>query len=162
MNSKEFDEQLQLKNFDKLEESYQHAKNFFLHLNDNITCVEVSQRFPAFCLYNREIRIKFPTYFIRIINRQIPCSDLEKLLNGQGNYYIYEEPNVIKLSTFEPVHSLAIHCLEPSLTENTTLAERIENILKQNNITTERCVSSGHYLIPIKVNENGYIKVIKD
>ena len=97
-------------------------------MRDQITCEEVSQKFPAFCFYKQEIRIKFPTYFIRVINNQITYSELENLLAGQGNYIICEESNVIKLPTFEPVHSLAIHCLETSLSENQNLAEKIENL----------------------------------
>lgn len=71
MNSKEFEERLQLKNFDELDQQYQKTKEFFLNLQEQITCNEVQQRFPAFCFCEREIRIKFPTYFIRIIDNQI-------------------------------------------------------------------------------------------
>ncbi len=157
MNSKEFEERLQLENFEELENEFQKTKDFFLNLQEKITCEEVQQRFPAFCFCKQQIRVKFPTYFIRIIDNQISYSDLESLLSGQGNYFIYEETNVVRIPTLEPVHSLAIHCLETSLTENKKLAEKIENILKQNNIVSERCVSSGHYLIPIKVDDNGFV-----
>ena len=159
MTSKEFEECLQLKNFDVLEQQYQEAKKFFLNLHEQITYDEIEQKFPAFCLGKQEIRIKFPTFFIRIIDNQITYSQLEKLLKGQGNYFIYEEPNVVRMPTLEPVHSLAVHCLETSLSDNKWLADRIENMLKGENIGSERCVSSGHYRIPIKVDENGYISL---
>lgn len=161
MNSKEFEEHLQLKNFNDLEDQYQKAKEFFLNLKEKITCDEVSQRFPAFCFCNQEIRVKFPTIFIRIINNQISYSDLKNILAGQGNLCISVETNVVKIPTFEHVQSLAIHCLEISLSENEKLAEKIESILKQKNIMSERCVTSGHYLIPIEVDDSGYISIIK-
>lgn len=161
MNSKEFEENLQLKNFDELEQEYQKTKDFFLNLIENITCEEVPQRFPAFCLCKQEIRIKFPTYFIRIIDNRIDYSELENLLCGQGNFLIYEETNVVKISSLEPVHSLAIHCLESSLTENKELSEKIESILTKRKIISERCVSSGHYIIPMQIDENGYIHIQK-
>lgn len=160
MNSKEFENHLQLKNFEELDRQYKNAKNFFLNLQEQITCKEVSERFPAYCLFNQEIRIKFPTYFIRIINNQITYRDLEDLLEGLGNYFIYEEPNVIKRSTYESVPSLAIHCLETSLEDNTKLVEKIEEILKDKKIDFERCVSSGQYRIPIQVDEHGYISLL--
>ena len=90
MTSKEFEECLQLKNFDVLEQQYQEAKKFFLNLHEQITYDEIEQKFPAFCLGKQEIRIKFPTFFIRIIDNQITYSQLEKLLKGQGNYFIYD------------------------------------------------------------------------
>lgn len=161
MNSKEFEENLQLKNFEELEQEYQKTKDFFLNLIENITCEEVPQRFPAFCFCKQEIRIKFPTYFIRIIDNQIDYSELENLLCGQGNFFIYEETNVVKIPSLEPVHSLAIHCLETSLAENKELAEKIESILAKRKIISERCVSSGHYVIPMQIDENGYIHIQK-
>lgn len=50
LNSKEFEERLQLNNFSELETEFQKTKNFFEHLNEKIKCDEVSLRFPAFCL----------------------------------------------------------------------------------------------------------------
>ena len=157
MNSKEFEEYLQLKNFDKLEEQYQQAKSFFLNLEENITCEEVPQRFPAFCFCKREIRIKFPTYLVRIISNQISLPKLEELLEDQGNLCIYKEPNVVKIPKSAPRQLWAVHCLETSLEKNKNLADKIEKLLERKKIMSERCVSSGHYLIPIKVDENGYI-----
>ena len=158
MNSKEFDKNLQLDNFEYLEEQYQKTKEFFSNLNEKITCDEVKQKFPAFCYCNQEIRIKFPTYFIRIIDNQISCSDLKNLLANQGKFYICKETNVIKISTFKYVDSLAVYCLETSLKKNEELAKKIENLLKQKNIISERCISSGDYIMPIKI-DNGYITI---
>lgn len=160
MNSKEFEELLQFKNFNELENQYQKTKDFFLNLEEKITCDEVQEKFPAFCFCKKEIRVKFPTYFVRILNNQISYSDLENLLVGQGNFFIYEETNVVKMSTLESAYSLAIHCLETSLPKNENLVDKIENILKQKNIMSERCLSSGHYSIPIKVDRNGYISIL--
>lgn len=157
MNSKEFEECLQLGNYDELEKQYQQTKSFFLNLNENITCEEVPQRFPAFCLCEKELRIKFPTYLVRVMGDQISCSDLEKLLEKQGNFVIYKELNVVKSPEFAPIQSLAIHCLETSLKENKILVEKIESVLASKKIMSERCVSSGHYRIRIEVNKNGFI-----
>ena len=161
MNSKEFEENLQLKKFGELEQEYQKTKDFFLNLIENITCEEVSQRFPAFCFCEQEIRIKFPTYFIRVIDNRIDYLELKNLLRGQGHFLICQETNVVKIPSLEPVHSLAIHCLETSLTENKELAEKIESILGKRKIISERCVSSAHYVIPMQIDENGYIQIQK-
>jgi len=161
LNSKEFEERLQLNNFSELETEFQKTKNFFEHLNEKIKCDEVSLRFPAFCLWEQEIRIKFPTFKIRIINHKKSHSELQELLKDVGIYSIYEETNVVKLPGLNPVQSTAIHCLEVGLDRNIRTADKIEELLNDNQIQTQRCVDSGHYLIPIKVDEEGYIKIIQ-
>jgi len=160
MNSKEFEKILHIDNFNLLDTEYTKTKDFFLNLKGQITCKEVSEKFPAFCFAEKEIRIKFPTYFIRIVDEQISYSELKDLLKNQSNYLIYEEPNVIKPSTYASVSSIAIHCLKSSLSENERLAEQIENILNYKNIRFERCVSSRHYVIPINVDKDGYIHIL--
>lgn len=159
-NSKEFEDHLRLKNFDELEKQFQETKKIFLDLKDDILYSEIKEKFPAFGFFEQEVRIKFPTYFIRIIDNQITQSELEQLL-GIDQYSISEETNVVKFPSLKPVHSLAVHCLKTSLAENLALAEKIENILQHHNITSERCVSSGHFIIPITVDDNGYIKIKK-
>ena len=161
LSSKEFNEKLQLKNFKELEEEFQKAKIFFENLNYPIKCDDIESKFPAFCLFNEEIRLKFPTYKIRIINSKMNHNDLQKLLGNAGNFLIYEEANVRLLHSLEPVQSTAIHCLESSLSENESTADKIEDILNKNRIRTERVVDSGHYRIPIKVDDKGYATVIK-
>lgn len=159
MNSKEFEEKLLLINFEVLEREFQQAKNYFSSLQDKITCNEVEQKFPAFCFGNEEIRIKFPTYKIRVIDNQIEHEDLEKLLQGKGSFVIYEETNIIRIPSGENVHSIAIHCLENDLKTNKQTAEKIEKELIKKDIRFERCVASGHYCIPIEVDDEGYLSI---
>ena len=90
--------------------------------------------------------------------------DLEKILKGAGNFRIYDEANVVIWGTLKPVQSTAIHCLESSLDENVKTAKEVRKRLEENKIHSEICVDSGHYLIPIKVDEdNGekYITIMK-
>ncbi|MCR0417200.1 hypothetical protein MKC71_06985 [[Clostridium] innocuum] len=157
MTSKEFEDKLQLKNFSELEEEFQKTKEYFENLQDKITCEEVSEKFPAFCFLKREIRIKFPTFKVRVIDNQIAYKDLKELLKGLGNFAIYEELNVLRVPSLEPVSSLAIHCLEVGLAANENIAEKIKKKLEENHIISERCVTSGHYCIPIEVDGAGYI-----
>lgn len=159
MNSKEFEENLQLINFNLLEEEFQKAKKHFNDLQDKITCDEVEQKFPAFCFGNKEIRIKFPTYKIRVIDNQIEYKDLEQLLQGKGSFIIYEEINVIRIPFGEKVYSIAIHCLEKDLKTNEQTAKKIEKELIKKDIKFERCVTSGHYCIPIEVDDKGYLSI---
>lgn len=161
LTSKEFDTNLQLDNFDKLEKEYQDTKKFFQKLSENIKCDEVEIKFPAFCSFKQHIMIKFPTYKIRIINIQMTHDKLYEILKNSGNYQIYEEANVITYPSFNPVKSTAIHCLEDNLKDNQSTAEKIEKKLEMLNINYQRCVSYGLYCIPIEVDEDGYIRVKK-
>lgn len=162
MNSQQFEDRLQLNNFEELEKEFQKTKNYFENLQSNtITCDEVQMKFPAFCFYNKEIRIKFPTYKIRVINNQISYEELEKLLDGQGNFIIDTEPNVFTFteSTLKQVNSIAINCVESTLKKNIATAQKIEEKLASEQIISERCVTSWHYSIPIEVDDNGYISL---
>lgn len=162
MNSKEFESKLQLDNFDLLEKEFQDTKKFFEQLQDNILSQDVSLKFPAFCFCGQEIRVKFPTYKIRIIDNQIGYANLNELLKGQGNFGIYEETNVVKLPSLQPVQSIAIHCLETDLKANTSTATRIEEILSKQNIQSERCVTSGHYCIQIRIDNEGFVHLLNE
>ncbi|NFH45694.1 hypothetical protein FC976_00310 [Clostridium sporogenes] len=161
LSSKKIDEKLQNYNFQELEKEFQRGKNFFENLNEKIKWDEIQLKFPAFCLVNQEIIIKFPTYKIRIINNKMSHNDLRELLKDIYNYQIDEETNVVMFSSLEPVQSTAIHCLETNLDANTCTAKEIEKKLEEQHIRTERCVDYGYYCIPIKVDEEGYITVIK-
>ena len=157
MNSKDFDARLQLDNFRELEQNYQDAKKFFLHLKEKIRCDEVEARFPAFCCGEKQLRIKYPTYSVRIINEHITYTKLKELLSGQENIFISQEANVVGIPDLKPVIAWSICCLRTSLPENERLAEQIEKILESHGLVSERCVASGHYTIPIDVDNDGYI-----
>ncbi|WP_035301614.1 hypothetical protein [Clostridium sp. DL-VIII] len=161
LSNKEFDERLQINNFEELEKEFQQAKNFFENLNDEIKCDEVQLRFPDFYPLDQEIVIKFPTYKIRIINNKMSHNDLRELLKGIYNYQIDEETNVVIFPSLKPVQSTAIHCLETNLDSNARTAEEIVKRLEEHCIRAERCVDCGYYSIPIKVDEEGCITVIK-
>ncbi|NFO11227.1 hypothetical protein FDB29_08970 [Clostridium botulinum] len=161
LSSKEFDKKLHIDNFQELEKEFQQARKFFENLNDKIKYNEVKLKFPAFGLFNQEIRIKFPTYKIRIINNKMSHDDLRELLKGIYNYEIRDEPNVVMFPSLRPVQSTAIYCLEINLDANTRIAEKIEKKLGDHHIRTERCVDSAQYSIPITVDEEGYIMVIE-
>ena len=104
--------------------------------------------------------IKTKGYFLNL-KTLITCKEVPKnILENQSNYFIYEEPNVIKSSTYASVSSIVVHCLKSSLSENEQLSELIENILKYKNIKFDRCASSGHYVIPINVDTDGYIHIL--
>lgn len=122
--------------------------------------MKCNKDFQHFASVNGKLELNFQLILLELLTIKF-LSDLKNLLKDQGNYYIYEEINVVKEPTLEPVHSLAIHCLETSLSDNKKLAERIESILKDKSIVSERCVSSGHYIIPIQVDEKGYICIHK-
>ena len=47
MNSKEFEKILHIDNFNLLDTEYTKTKDFFLNLKGQITCKEVSEKFPA-------------------------------------------------------------------------------------------------------------------
>lgn len=160
VNSKEFEEKLQKDSFEELENDFQQTKSIFEKLEEKIKYDEVQLNYPAFGLCKQEIRIKFPTYKIRIIDNEMSHEKLREILKDIGNYQIYDESNVVIIPSFNPVKSTAIHCLESSLSENTKTAEKIEKKLNDNNVRTERCVTSGHYRIAIKVDKEGYIKKI--
>lgn len=159
MNSTEFEEKLQLSNFNLLEEEFQKAKKYFNDLQDKITSDELEKNFPAFCFGNQEIIIKFPTYKIRVIDNQIDYEDLERFLEGKGNFKIYEETNVVRRSSGENVYSIAIHCLENDLKTNTQTAEKVQKELIKNGVRFERCVTLGLYCIPIEVDDKGYLSI---
>lgn len=162
LNSREFDEKLQINNFEKLEEEFEQAKKFFEHLNNKIKYNEVELNFPAYCYEKQEIRIKFPAYKIRIINNgEINYNDLQELLKNIYSYKIECENSVFNIHSFKPVHSINIRCLGTNLYESLCVAEKIEERLKEENIHTERCVDYGYYRIPMRVNEEGYITIIK-
>lgn len=158
MNNQEFEEKLQSKNFDLLEREFQKAKNYFRYLQDKITCDEAEQKFPVCYFDNKKIGIKFPTYKIRVIDNQIEYKDLEKLLQGKVSFSIYPEENVFRCSG-EKVPSIAIYCLENDLKTNKQTAEKIEEELIKKDIRFERCVTSGHYCIPIEVDDEGYLSI---
>lgn len=159
LTSKEFDEKLRSDKFQELEEEFQHTKSFFESLNEKIVCTEVESKFPAFC-WDNHILIKFPTYKIRIKNNKMSQDALQKKLVNVGNFRIYDE-SIYVSHTWESVQLTAIHCLEDSLDKNIEIATKIENILNQENICTERWVDCGYYPILIE-KEEGYIKVIKN
>ena len=161
LSSREFDEQLQLDNFEKLEEEYQSTKKFFLELNDKIKCDDVALQYPAFCYGEETLIIKFPTYKIRVINNKFDYDKSDEILSNCGNYRVYEEGNVVTMPSLNSVQSTAIHCLEDSLDENEKVSIEIQSRLKKEGIYSEKCVTSGYYCIPIVVDEEGYITKVK-
>lgn len=162
LSSKEFDNKLQDDNLGELEKESQSAREVFKHLdNKKIKRDEVELKYPAFCLFDKQLRIKFPTYKIRISNNQISYDDLQKLLDGINNCIIYEESNVVEIPSLNPIQSIAVHCLGSDLNQNIRIADNIEKRLNKDNIYTQRCVTSGHYCIPINVDKEGYIEVLK-
>ena len=118
LSSKDFDDKLQLDNFEELEKEYQSTKKLFLGLNNKIKCDDVALKYPAFCYGEETLIIKFPTYKIRVINNKFECEKSDELLGHCGNYRVYEEGNVVIMPSLKHVQSTAIHCLEDSLDEN--------------------------------------------
>lgn len=164
--SKEFDEKLQISNFQLLETEYQNAKNSFLKSKgkiSNYTYDQIESKFPAFVYCKQSIMLKFPTYKIRVIinnHNSINCNQLSNLLNFSGKYEIYEETNVVLYPSLEPVRTIAIQCLEDNLKMNDSTAKNIQSLLDKNGINSQKCVTSGLYCIPIQVNSNDYFTVL--
>ena len=162
LNSKEFDNNLNIDKFSELESYYQQTKKHFEQLTDKIKSDEVALKFPAFCYLKEYLMIKFPTFKIRFINSKLNHDEINKILKDSGNFKIYAECNIITIPSLKPVHSIAIHCLEDNLSKNEKLASEIQSKLEKEGIYSEKCVTSGYYSIPIVIDKEGYIAGIRN
>jgi len=161
LSSKEFNEKLNIDNMKELEMEFQKTIKFFTNLNDKIKCDEVEFQFPAYCLINQAVYIKFPTYKIRILHDEISIEEIHQLLKDLNinNYEIYKETNVVLSQSSKTENSIVIHCLSTNLDANTSAADEILKKLKEKkkDIKAEKCVDYGCYCIRINVDEEGYI-----
>lgn len=155
-NSKQFDEDLQLKNFESLEKDFQEAKKFYT----NMKCDDVAKHYPGFCFEKSILYLKYPTYKVVFFNRKIEHREIGQMLQCEQNYEICDEPNVVSFPSMVQLKMTSIYCLCTNLTDNTEFAKRIMSTLEKAGIYSERWITSALYAFPIQVNEDDFFTII--
>ena len=136
-------------------------KKYFEEINEEISIAEAEEKYPMFYM-NENIFIKFPTYKIRIIDKEIEFKDVQELLKEIKCISIYEECNVVDRNDifFKQIYPITVHCLKTKLIDNIALAEQIEQILEEHRLISERCITFACYPMRVTINEKGNIVVV--
>ena len=144
LSSSEFEEELCFANMDKLDKCFQIAKKAIYDKGIECDALSFSDLYPGY-IYGNQIRLKMPTFSIRIINDSYSKEQIDKMLSNFEKIFVYVETNVWIDKSIKSC--ISVLCLESELTKNVVLAEDIMNALAERDIASEKCISSTHYCI---------------
>lgn len=174
ISSNEFEEIATYGDLIQLEMYSKACEEFFKESNQaiykKIPVDKISSLFPAFVENNEMLRIKYPTYNLKIYTRgsiltsEIPqfiIDVLQKEINAREVSHPSQISLIIKVdeNNIKEVPAHSIICLQNDLNSNDILKRLIYDKLRNNGLFVD--ISQSYFLktVPIKI-KNGYIDTI--